>query len=218
MNLFALIVFAYGLKSCRPMISDNCALLSGGPKWLSKDTFDIDAKSPLGSKEYDTMQLRNGGAPQLQEELRNLLADRFHLKAHFEERQLPVYAFTVADSGIRMKATADASSPKIIFKGVDLPDGLHATQLVAVQSTIQELADLYAKFMDRPVIDATELTDRFDFTVQYELDPDTTGPFAGATSQTLFAALEKQAGLKLRRTRGPVKVLLIDDATHPSGN
>lgn len=107
MNLFALIVFAYGLKSCRPMISDNCALLSGGPRWLSKDTFDIDAKSPLGSKEYDTMQLRNAGAPQLQEELRNLLADRFHLKAHFEERQLPVYAFTVADGGIRMKATPD---------------------------------------------------------------------------------------------------------------
>jgi uncharacterized protein (TIGR03435 family) len=124
----------------------------------------------------------------LQEELHNLLADRFRLKAHFEERQLPVYAFTVAGGGIRMKTAADASSPKIIFKAVDLPGGAHASQVVAVQSTIQELADLYAKFMDRPVIDATGLTDRFDFTVQYELDSDATGPFAGATSPTLFAA------------------------------
>ena len=99
-----------------------------------------------------------------------------------------------------------------------MPGGLHATQVVAVQSTIQELADLYAKFMDRPVIDATRLTDRFDFTVQYELDPDANGPFSGATSPTLFAAFEKQVGLKLRPARGPVKVLVIDDATHPSGN
>jgi uncharacterized protein (TIGR03435 family) len=219
MNLFALTVIAYGLKSCRPMISDDCALLSGGPAWLTKDTFDIDAKSPSGTHEYDTIQLRNGQAPQLEDELRNLLADRFHLKAHLEERQLPVYAFTVADGGIRMKkGMPDGSSPKVIFKPVDLPGGAHATQVVAVQSTVQELADLYAKFMDRPVIDSTGLTGRFDFTVQYELDPDAVGPFAGATSPMLFAAFEKQAGLKLRPTRGPVKVLVIDSAARPSAN
>lgn len=218
MTLFGLAVIAYGLKSCRPLIADSCPTLSGGPAWLRRDTFDIDAKSPAGSKEYDTMQLRNG-APQLQEELRNLLADRFRLKAHFEERQLPVYAFVVADGGIRMKkGTAGGSSSKIIFQGVDLPGGAHATQLIAVQSTVQELADLYAKFMDRPVIDATGLTDRFDFTVRYEVDPDAPGPFAGATSPTVFAAFEKQAGLKLRATRGPVNVLVIDGAARPAAN
>ena len=219
LHLFGLIVIAYGLKSCRPLIADSCPMLSGGPAWLARDTFDIDARSPAGSKEYDTIQLRNGNAPQMQEELRNLLADRFHLKAHFEERQLPVYAFTVADGGVRIKkGTAGESSPRIIFKGVDLPGGVHATQVIAVQSTIQELADLYAKFMDRPVVDATGLTDRFDFTVQYDLDPDTSGPFAGATSPTLFAAFERQAGLKLRATKGPVNVLVIDSAARPSAN
>ncbi len=219
MNLFALIVFAYGLKSCRPMISDTCVLLSGGPGWLAKDTFDIDAKSPAGSAEYNTIQLRNGSALQLQEELRNLLADRFHLKAHSEERQVPVYAFTVGDGGIRIKKAADdPSSAKIIFKGLDLPGGAHATEVVAVQSTIQELADLYAKFMDRPVFDSTGLSGRFDFTVQYDLPPDASGPFAGVTSPTLFAAFEKQAGLRLRHTRGPVKVLVIDGAAHPGVN
>jgi bla regulator protein blaR1 len=218
-NLFGLIVIAFGLKSCRPLMADSCPMLSGGPAWLAKDTFDIEAKSPSGAKDYATMELRNGAAPQLQVELRNLLSDRFHLKAHFEERQLPVYAFTVADGGIRMKKTAGGgSSPKIVFKGVDLPGGIQATQVVAAQSTVQELADLYAKFMDRPVIDATGLTGRFDFTVEYEADPDATGPFAGATSHTLFAAFEKQAGLKLKATRGPVSVLVIDSAAHPTGN
>jgi uncharacterized protein (TIGR03435 family) len=126
--------------------------------------------------------------------------------------------FTVADGGIRMKKTAGGSISKIIFKEVDLPGGIQATQVVAVQSTVHELADLYAKFMDRPVIDATGLTERFDFTVQYEADPDVTGPFAGATSHTLFEAFEKQAGLKLRAARGAVSVLVIDSAAHPAAN
>lgn len=219
LNLFGLVVIAYGLTSCRPLLADSCPLVAGGPTWLRKDTFDIIAKSAAGSEEYDTIQLRNGKAPQLQEELRNLLAERFHLKAHFEERQLPVYAFTIAESGIKIKkATAGGSSSRIMFKGVDLPGGLRATQVIAVQSTIQDLADLYAKFMDRPVIDATGLTDRFDFTVQYEVDTDASGPFAAAVSPTLFAAFEKQAGLKLRAARGPINVLVVESATQPGAN
>ena len=47
-----------------------------------------------GSAEYATIQLRNGDARQLRKMLRRLLADRFSPKAHFEQRQLPVYAST----------------------------------------------------------------------------------------------------------------------------
>ena len=95
---------------------------------------------------------------------------------------------------------------------------MQATQVIAVQSTVQQLADLYSKFMDRPVVDATGLTDRFDFTVQYEADTDAKGPLAAVTAPTLFEAFEKQAGLKVRATRGPVNVLVVDSATHPSAN
>jgi uncharacterized protein (TIGR03435 family) len=186
---------AYGLKSCRPLMADGCPMLSGEPAWLRKGRFGIEAKSPAGSKEYAATELRNGAAPQLQEELRNLARRRFHLKAHFEERQLPVYAFSVAYGGIRMKKTAAGSISKIVFRRVDLPAGIQATQVVAVQSTVHELADLYAKFMDRPVIDPTGLTERFDFT-----------------------AFGKQAGLKLRAAPGPVSVLVIDSAAHPTAN
>jgi uncharacterized protein (TIGR03435 family) len=216
-NLFTLIVEAYGLKFCRPL-ADRCPMLSGGPGWLTKDAFDVDAKGPSGSTEYNTMQLRNGEAPQLQEKLRNLLADHFNLKAHFEKRQLPVFAFTVAEGGVRVKRAHAGESPKIFFKPVNLPGGLQATQVIAVRSTLQELADLYSKFMDRPVIDMTGLTDRFDFTVQYEADTDSAGPFAAVTAPTLFQAFEKQAGLKLRATQGPVNVLVIDSAARPSAN
>jgi uncharacterized protein (TIGR03435 family) len=217
-NLFTLIVEAYGLKFCRPM-ADACAMVSGGPAWLNKDSFDIDAKAAAGSAEYETMQLRNGEAPQLQERLRNLLVDRFRLKAHFEKRQLPVFAFTVADGGIRMNKAGDGATPKILFKPVHpAGTGAESTQVVGVGSTVQEIADLYCKFMDRPVIDMTGLSDRFDFTVQYEAESDATGPFAAITAPTLFQAFEKQAGLKLRSTQGPVNVLVVESAARPSAN
>jgi uncharacterized protein (TIGR03435 family) len=217
MTLFGLIIEAYGLRFCRPL-TDSCPMVSGGPTWLTKDRFDIEAKGPAGSKEYDTMQLMKGTAPQLQEKLRNLLADRFHLKAHFEKRDLPVYAFTVADGGIRMKKATPGGSPLLIFKPVNAPGGAQATQVVATRSTVQELADLYGSFMDRPVIDTTGLTDRFDFTVQYDVDTDSQGPFASVTAPTLFRAFEKQAGLRLRPTRGMIQVLVIDDAARPAAN
>ena len=217
-NLFTLIVEAYGLKFCRPL-ADSCPMLSRGPAWLTRESFDIDAKGPSGSTEYDTLQLRNGEAPQLQEMLRKLLVDRFRLKAHFEQRQLPVFAFTVADGGIRMNRAGAGEAPKIIFKPVDPPaGGLPSTEVIAVRSTVQELADLYSKFMDRPVIDLTGLSDRYDFKVHYEADTDAAGPFAAVAAPTLFQAFEKQVGLKLMATRGPVNVLVIDSVARPSAN
>jgi uncharacterized protein (TIGR03435 family) len=65
LNLFGLVVEAYGLKYCRPL-ADSCPMVSAGPAWLMKDGFDIDARMPSGSAEYNTIQLRNGNAPQLQ--------------------------------------------------------------------------------------------------------------------------------------------------------
>src|SRR5262245_53164044 len=53
-NLFTLIVEAYGLKFCRPL-ADTCPMLSGGPAWVTKDSFDVDAKGLAGSTEYDTI-------------------------------------------------------------------------------------------------------------------------------------------------------------------
>lgn len=217
LNLYGLIVEAYGLKFCRPL-ADACPMLSGGPSGLSRDTFDIQARAPAGSPAYNTMQLRNADAPRRQEMLRYLLADRFQLKAHTEKRQLSVYAFAVAAGGIRMKKGSDGAKPSVIFRRVNAPAGPQLTQVIGINSTVQELADLYAKFMGCPVIDMTGLTGRFDFTVEYEADPNATGPFAAVTSPALFQAFEQQAGLKLQATKGPVDVLVIDRARRPGSN
>jgi uncharacterized protein (TIGR03435 family) len=70
-SLQSLIWFAYGIEDYR---------ISGGPKWLTTDKFDV-VYEPSG--------------PQAKLMLRTLLAERFKLVVHTETRQLPVYALVV---------------------------------------------------------------------------------------------------------------------------
>ena len=77
--------------------------LVGGPDWINSDRFDIEAKP-------------EGGGPMtpqiLQSVFRQILEDRFAMKAHKETRELPVYALMVARSDGRLGPNLKASSPE----------------------------------------------------------------------------------------------------------
>jgi uncharacterized protein (TIGR03435 family) len=67
--------------------------------------------------------------------------------------------------------------------------------------------------LDKPVIDKTGLSGRFDFSIEWgkAIDPDN----AGAAFQQ---ALQEQLGLVLETTRSSVETLLIDQVEMPSTN
>jgi uncharacterized protein (TIGR03435 family) len=78
--------------------------------------------------------------------------------------------------------------------------------------------------LDRPVIDKTGVSGRFDFHLEFSANPltavrkpgtpepsDTAGP-------SIFVALKEQLGLKLERAKGPVQVLVVDRVQKPSSN
>jgi uncharacterized protein (TIGR03435 family) len=77
----------------------------GGPDWVSSDRFDIEGR-------FDpTVQMPGFEGPaRLQSMLKNLLLDRFKLVAHTENRELPIYALTLARTdgrlGPQMKPSA----------------------------------------------------------------------------------------------------------------
>jgi uncharacterized protein (TIGR03435 family) len=77
--------------------------LVGGPDWINSDRFDIEAKI-------------EGGAPMtpevLQSVMRQILEERFALKAHKETRELPIYALVVARSDGRLGPNLKPSSPE----------------------------------------------------------------------------------------------------------
>jgi uncharacterized protein (TIGR03435 family) len=96
----------------------------------------------------------------------------------------------------------------------------------AFNANIGNLANVLQSFvLDRPVIDRTNLTGRFDFTLRWTPDefqfpslgrgvprpPDTSAP-------NLFQAIQEQLGLRLESTRAPADVIVIDRVEKPSEN
>lgn len=195
----------------------NPKTVSGGPAWLDSDHFDIVAETPGDVPPTYDQQMAM---------LQELLADRFALKFHREEKQLPVYALRIANGGPKLKtstASPDAfpeGPPPLIFI-VTLP----TVHLPAKYASMAELASLFQRaVLDRPVVDETSLSGRYDFDLEFT--PDETewgGAFArpenaNSDKPGLYTAIQEQLGLKLEATTGPVQTLAIDHIEPPSPN
>ena len=75
--------------------------------------------------------------------------------------------------------------------------------------------------VDRPVLDRTGLTGTFDFSLEWSLESDlaeSPGSRPEDTGPTFLQALQEQLGLRLKSTKGPVDVLVIDHVEHPTEN
>jgi uncharacterized protein (TIGR03435 family) len=73
--------------------------------------------------------------------------------------------------------------------------------------------------VDRSVLDRTGLTGTFDFSLEWSLAPDSAQPLGSQPEDpgpTFLEALQQQLGLKLKSTKGPVDVLVIDHVEHPT--
>jgi uncharacterized protein (TIGR03435 family) len=81
--------------------------------------------------------------------------------------------------------------------------------------------------LDRPVVDQTGLTGRYDFTLNWTPDDSQFGgmgvkvppPTDSANAPpALYTAIQEQIGLKLDATKAPAEVLVIDHVEKPSEN
>ena len=67
------------------------AQIVGGPAWLASDVYTINGKVPDDLRAAMDKMSPEDRANQTRQMQQSLLADRFHLKAHFETRKLPLY-------------------------------------------------------------------------------------------------------------------------------
>jgi uncharacterized protein (TIGR03435 family) len=156
-----------------------------------------------------------------------LLEDRFHLKVHWETKEVPVWALTVAKSGPKLKA----AEPHALVK---LPDGTETEwhgrfgdepvrgqpgrrRITFKGTTMQQVVEGLAPHADAPVIDRTGLKGQYDFTIEYDTDQGAPFGVSGLNCPTLSTALQ-DVGLKCESTKAPVQVLVIDHAEKPSEN
>jgi len=157
--------------------------------------------------------------------LRNLLIDRFQLKFHRPEKEMPIYTLTLAANGPKIKKSEGEppdGRPALVFR---LFPERRALLPVRDGSMAEFAAILQHGPVDRPVVDKTALSGRYDFDLDRAPNEDDFGgmmrarpPLADDSPKPdLFAAI-RQLGLRLQATRGPVETFVIDNSERPSDN
>jgi uncharacterized protein (TIGR03435 family) len=209
-----------------------------GPDWIASERFDISAKLPEGGKR-----------DQVDDMLQALLLDRFRIKMHRDSKEFPVYVLSVAKGGLKMKESpidpdADSSNGGKDATNVDVSGGrggavvnygrgsyfsVGEDRLDAKKLSMMLLADMLSRFVDRPVVDMTDVKGTYDFALEFPHDqfqammvhagtsagvyipPQALQWAATIGDDALFRAVET-VGLKLESRKAPLEVLVIDEA------
>src|SRR5579863_1926219 len=189
--------------------------LTGGPAWTESEKFDMAGKPDApGQPNVDQMKVM----------IQKLLADRFQLKFHFEKRELPVYAVRLAKTGAKITKSQD--DPKGI-PGWNFGRNASGMIMAFRNSPMSQFTAVLQNSTDRPVVDQSGLTGRYDFTLNFTPDAAMAAALNGGpppagdnpdAAPDLFAAFQQQLGLKLEPTKAPVDVMVIDKVERPSGN
>jgi uncharacterized protein (TIGR03435 family) len=206
-NVNDLIAFAYGLHAKQ---------IIDAPPWFGIDLYDIEGKP-------DTEGRPNN--KQMGIMVQKLLAERFKLTFHHDKRELSVYVITVATGGPKMtKSTAAPNDPSgFQFRGLG--------DLIVRNLNMTDFATwMQSGVMDKPVVDQTELTDRYDFQLKWTPDDSQFAQFRGTGAKipppsddpnappSLYTAIQEQLGLKMGPAKAPDDVIVIDHAEKPSEN
>ena len=158
----------------------------------------------------------NTTGAQSRQMMQTLLAERFKLAAHWETRQLPVYALKTAPGKSKLKPSDPDKDPPTPPDSIGCPaDDPHChIGFCCGSTTITVLAGTLTHALGRPVIDKTGLTGSYYFGVLKWAGDES----VGSSLPSLPALLREEFGLELKAEPGPVPVLVIDHAEKPTAN
>lgn len=187
------------------------------PAWVGSDRYDVAAKAE-----------NDPPIDGIRSMLRRLLEERFQFKAHREEREGAAYDLVVSKPG-KLKTTS-GECPGILSDQASRTDAPHSDapcgglrntpgHTKGYRLTAEQLAGSLSFFLQRPVVDKTGLTGRYDIELEWTPEAPLLQPEATAASPPdMFTAVREQLGLKLESGRAPIKVLVIDHVQRPSDN
>uniref|UniRef100_Q024H0 TIGR03435 family protein n=1 Tax=Solibacter usitatus (strain Ellin6076) TaxID=234267 RepID=Q024H0_SOLUE len=199
--LGALITKAYDLK--------NYQLTA--PDWVWAERYDVVASLPAGASEKQIPLM-----------LRALLAERFQIVMHREQKEIPVYVMTADKKGVSAKPSNRSAGLRIT--------GSSQGRRLTGATGFSELATTLSAILDRPVLDATGVTGTFEIDLEWTPDERESHSIvgmkvaaasgAGAVKEagdnpagaSLTTVLREQLGLKLDPRKSPVEILVIDRA------
>lgn len=211
-----IIRWAYGLRDYQVI---------GLPGWADRQRFEIRATYSPASADAATVRTM----------LQRLLADRFAMRSHREQREIRLYHLVKANEngslGPKLMASnvdcqkVAASPPAPSAKG-QRPRPTCASfggadQITGFTRTMADLTRALDEVVGSPVVDRTGLTGTWDYDLRWTRPA---GPPAEPNQQTIessgevFAGLREQLGLKLEATRAPYDVLVVDAVSRPTSN
>jgi bla regulator protein BlaR1 len=220
-----LVWFAYGFASELRGFHQ----IENAPEWMDTDRFDVVAKAPPGAKPEQSREM-----------LQSMLLERFNLALHRGSKEFPIYALVLSrpdrSLGPRMARSQTDCAAEPAGCGLSGAGGRLAGRGITTEWLVLNLGkQLHASSqirLDRPVIDRTGLSGRFDFTLEWPPDPVTRElvapsqfaqsrlfrPFAfplESHAPNFLTALREQLGLGFDNQLAPEPVLIIDKIEPP---
>lgn len=184
----------------------------GMPRWGVEGRYDVVAKMV----DFDPEMMKGLSSAEREAMLQHLLAQRFHLQAHVENRTLPLLNLVLTKDGIKFTEWQQPPAGE--------PDNAghfsaHNDELTATGVGMQALARFLSGQTHMPVVDKTGLTGKYNIYLKWQRREE--GQQSGLHDETLpdiYSALPEQLGLKLESGKGPVDVLVVDHIEQPVEN
>jgi len=143
----------------------------GGPSWIDFNRFDVAAMVPslkpvtLSRGPVDPANPPAKPYDQIRPVLQRVLAERFHLTYHMEDRPLPGYVATVAKDGAKLTEAKAPDAPNNCQPAQDKSNpGQYS--VTCTSETMAQFLSMYGGVFPHPVIDRTGLKKSYDFTLK----------------------------------------------------
>ena len=191
----ACMAFAYGVSPSQIV----------GPPSMSDKHYDIVAKVDHDVTEAEMRRM-----------MQALLAERFQLKFHHEEKEMRGYVLSVY-----------AQPPKdaaMFHRSVAQGEAYHensATGTVARNMTMKQFADFLSGPLEGPVADESNLPGEYDLVLDFRPYVDVTETdrsLLPGVAAVLNAALKGKLGLQLTSKKAMFDVLVVDRGGEPTPN
>jgi uncharacterized protein (TIGR03435 family) len=143
--------------------------------------------------------------------LQSLLIERFRLKTHLDQRELPHLELSRSNKPLKMQPMTEGSdaSQNKNWMGHIVSNGM----------SMEVLTTILSRFLRQPILDNTGLEGRYALDLTWTPEPRGNEPADAHPSPSIYSAVQEQLGLKLEAKKSAVPVVVVDSAERiPIGN
>jgi uncharacterized protein (TIGR03435 family) len=180
--------------------------ISGGPKWIDSDRFDVEAKTGAPATPHRDLRLM----------LQALLVERFALRVRHEDKEVSVYELVPAKGGPRLQPTKDPNGDAMFRV-------YQRRQVESHNAPLDHLTEVLTWLMGKPVLDRTSLEGAFDYKLEWNPDEQQLRSNEAPVDSdgrlpSLDSALQQQLGLKLIARKEMMDTIVAENAVRPAAN